>query len=311
MRVLLRFMPVPLILALSLVLGLANVVSPWAAELAPIPALTGRVVDQTSTLSEGEIASLTQQLQDLETEKGSQVAVLMVATTAPEDIAAYSIRVAEAWKLGRKQVDDGALLIIAKDDRTLRIEVGYGLEGALTDLVSRRIIDDHITPRFKQGDYFGGVQAGIAAIASIIRGEDLPPPARAARSRNGGESQGGGLWNGLGALLAAAFFLPAVLGPLKSALLAGAITFALVFFQSAGIFWSALLSIAAFFLVLIVGSVVALGHKMSGGSAFGRSSRGRSGMGWGGGGFGGRSGGFGGLGGGGGGFGGGGASGRW
>lgn len=295
-----------LLLALSFALG----IPPKAAELAPIPALTGRVVDQTGTLSDGEIAAITEQLQKLETEKGSQVAVLIVPTTEPEDIAAYSIRVAEAWKLGRKKVDDGALLIIAKNDRTLRIEVGYGLEGALTDLVSRRIIDDHITPRFKQGDFFGGVQAGIAAMSAIIRGESLPPPARAPGRGQGGESDDDGWLNGLGALLAAAFFLPAILGPLKSALLAGAVTFALLFFQSAGIFWSGFLGVAAFFLVLIVGSVVALGHKMSGGSSLGRS--GRSGRGWSGGGFGGRSGGFGGgFGGGGGGFGGGGASGRW
>src|SRR5215831_14383305 len=111
-----------------------------------IPPLTGRVVDQTGTLSSGDIASLTQTLKNLELRKGSQVAVLIVPTTQPETIEQFSIRVAEAWKIGRKKIDDGALLVVAKNDRHLRIEVGYGLEGALTDVTSRRIIDEDITP---------------------------------------------------------------------------------------------------------------------------------------------------------------------
>src|ERR1700744_5726758 len=120
----------------------------WAfAALADVavPPLSGRVVDQTGTLSAGDIASLTQTLKDFETRKGSQIAVLIVPTTAPETIEQYSIRVAEAWKIGRKKVDDGAILLVAKDDRKLRIEVGYGLEGALTDLTTKRIIDEIIT----------------------------------------------------------------------------------------------------------------------------------------------------------------------
>jgi uncharacterized protein len=284
-----------------------------AAELAPIPALTGRVVDATGTLTETQVAALSTQLQNLETEKGSQVAVLMVPTTAPEDIAAFSIRVAEAWKLGRKKVDDGALLIIAKNDRTLRIEVGYGLEGALSDLVSRRIIDDHITPKFRQGDFAGGVQAGVEAMAAIIRGEDLPPPAAQGTGRgDGGVSDGKSWLEGLGAVIMAGFFLAGALGPLKSGLLAGVVAFAIAFFSSTGWVLSAFLGVVAFFIVLIIGSVIFLGRKMTGGRSFGGSGRNRSGMGWGGGGFGGRSGGFGGgFGGGGGSFGGGGASGRW
>src|SRR6201747_2023981 len=114
-----------------------------AAEVA-VPPLSGRVVDQTGTLSSDDIAALTQTLKDLETRKGSQVAVLIVPTTAPESVEQYSIRVAEAWKIGRKRIDDGALLVVAKNDRKLRIEVGYGLEGALNDVTSRRIIDEII-----------------------------------------------------------------------------------------------------------------------------------------------------------------------
>src|SRR5271156_5810438 len=152
----------------------------WAfAALADVavPPLTGRVVDQTGTLSSGDIASLTQKLRDFEARKGSQVAVLIVPTTAPETIEQYSIRVAEAWKIGRKKVDDGAILVVAKDDRKLRIEVGYGLEGALTDVTSKRIIDEIITPKFKSGDFAGGISAGVDRIIGVIDGEPLPPPA--------------------------------------------------------------------------------------------------------------------------------------
>jgi uncharacterized protein len=142
-----------------------------------VPPLTGRVVDQTGTLSSGDIASLTQTLTDFQARKGSQIAVLIVPTTEPETIEQYSIRVAEAWKIGRKKIDDGALLVIAKNDRKLRIEVGYGLEGALTDVTSRRIIDEEIAPRFKAGDFAGGVAAGIDRMIRVIDGEPLPAPA--------------------------------------------------------------------------------------------------------------------------------------
>ena len=146
-----------------------------AADVA-VPPLSGRVVDQTGTLSGSDIASLTQTLKALETRKGSQVAVLIVPTTAPETIEQYSIRVAEAWKIGRKKIDDGALLVIAKDDRKLRIEVGYGLEGALNDVTAKRIIDEIITPRFRSGDFAGGISAGVDRIVGVIDGEKLPAP---------------------------------------------------------------------------------------------------------------------------------------
>ncbi|MCA6108712.1 TPM domain-containing protein [Bradyrhizobium cenepequi] len=148
---------------------------PAFAEIA-VPPLTGRVVDETGTLSSSEIASLTQTLEDLEKRKGSQIAVLIVPTTGEETIEQFSIRVAEAWKIGRRKIDDGALLVIAKDDRHLRIEVGYGLEGVLTDATTRRIIDEVIAPKFKSGDFAGGVAAGVSRMIRLIDGEQLPAP---------------------------------------------------------------------------------------------------------------------------------------
>jgi uncharacterized protein len=151
----------------------------WAAVAfadVAVPPLTGRVVDQTGTLDSSDIAALNQKLADLETRKGSQVAVLIVPTTEPETIEQYSIRVADAWKIGRKKIDDGALFVVAKNDRHLRIEVGYGLEGALTDVTTKRIIDEDITPRFKSGDFAGGISAGIDRIIRVINGEPLPAP---------------------------------------------------------------------------------------------------------------------------------------
>lgn len=151
----------------------------WAgAALAdvPVPPLTGRVVDQTGTLSSADIASLSQTLKDLEARKGSQIAVLIVPTTQPETIEQFSIRVAEAWKIGRRKIDDGALLVVAKNDRHLRIEVGYGLEGSLTDITTKRIIDEDITPKFRSGDFAGGIAAGLDRMIRIVDGEQLPAP---------------------------------------------------------------------------------------------------------------------------------------
>jgi uncharacterized protein len=147
-----------------------------AAEVA-VPPLSGRVVDQTATLSSDDIATLTRTIRSLELRKDSQIAVLIVPTTQPESIEQFSIRVAEAWKIGRKKIDDGALLVIAKNDHKLRIEVGYGLEGALTDVTARRIIDEVITPKFRSGDFAGGISSGVVRIIAVIDGEPLPAPA--------------------------------------------------------------------------------------------------------------------------------------
>ena len=157
--------------------------SPASADVA-VPQLAGRVVDQTGTLSSGDIAALSQKLSDFETRKGSQIAVLIVPTTDPETIEQFSIRVAEAWKIGRKKVDDGAILVVAKNDHHLRIEVGNGLEGALTDVTSRRIIDEVMTPKFREGDFAGGISAGVDRMMRVVDGEPLPVPSRSVNFAN-------------------------------------------------------------------------------------------------------------------------------
>src|SRR5882672_10809833 len=151
----------------------------WASvalAVVAVPPLVGRVLDQTGTLSSGDVASLNRTIRNFEARKGSQIAVLIVPTTDGEAIEQFSLRVAEAWKIGRKKIDDGAVLVIAKNDRHLRIEVGYGLEGALTDVTTKRIIDEEITPKFKSGDFAGGVSDGINRMIGLIDGEKLPTP---------------------------------------------------------------------------------------------------------------------------------------
>lgn len=145
---------------------------------ADIPPLKARVTDSTGTLSAQNIARLEQKLAAFEQEKGVQVAVLMVPTVEPESIEQYAVRVFEQWKLGRKRIDDGVLLVIAKNDRKLRIEVGYGLEGALNDATAKRIISDDIVPHFKHGDFAAGIDAGVSRILRVAGGEALPPPAQ-------------------------------------------------------------------------------------------------------------------------------------
>jgi uncharacterized protein len=147
-----------------------------AQELQPIPPLTMRVTDQTGTLTAAQQSELEQRLADFEARKGAQIAVLIVPTTAPEEIEQYSIRVAEAWKLGRKGVDDGALMTIAKNDHRIRIENAYGLEGVLTDAATNRIIEDTMVPLLRQGQYFEAISAGVDQMMKLIQGEPLPPP---------------------------------------------------------------------------------------------------------------------------------------
>ena len=158
------------IAALLLVLTCLGVVR---AEV-PVPQLAARVTDLTGTLNAAQTQALSSRLEAFEQKKGAQIAILIVPTTQPESIEQYGIRVVDAWKLGRKNVDDGALLLVAKDDRALRIEVGYGLEGALNDAVAHRIIDEIIVPEFKAGDYYRGIDAGVDAMMRIVSGEPLP-----------------------------------------------------------------------------------------------------------------------------------------
>ncbi|MEO6064759.1 MAG: TPM domain-containing protein [Lysobacterales bacterium] len=251
--------------------------------------MTGRVTDQTATLTADQKAALEQTLQAFEASKGSQLAVLIVSTTAPEAIEQYALRVAEQWKLGRKKVDDGAVLVVAKDDRALRIEVGYGLEGALNDATSKRIIGEIITPRFKQGDFYGGITAGVDRIIRVIDGEPLPEP----KGKRAGDTPDISQYIPIIFMLALVVggVLRAVLGRFLGALVTGGAV--------AVIAW---LIVGTAFIALVAGAIALFVTLLSGGMG-GRGVGGHYG------GFG--TGGFGRGGGGGGGFGGGGASGRW
>jgi uncharacterized protein len=294
-----------LLLALCIFVAFAYTAS---ADVA-VPPLTGRVVDQTGTLSSGDIASLNQTLKDLETRKGSQIAVLIVPTTAPETIEQYSIRVAEAWKIGRKKIDDGALLVVAKDDHHLRIEVGYGLEGSLTDVATHRIIDEVITPKFKAGDFAGGISAGIDRMIKVIDGETLPAP-EPPHWQESGSFDGSDLLNPvtLIGLVILGGFLRTMLGRLIGSTATGGVVAAVAWFIAGSIAASLLAGGIAFVVAMFADAFLPSGPV----------GRGRYGGGWGGGyggggwgGGGGGSSGSGGFGGGGGSFGGGGASGSW
>jgi uncharacterized protein len=262
-----------------------------------VPPLTGRVVDLTATLSSSQKESLEQKLKAFEDSKGSQVAVLIVPTTAPEAIEQYSIRVAEQWKIGRKKVDDGAILVVAKDDHKLRIEVGYGLEGALTDLTSKRIIDEEIVPKFRSGDFAGGISAGIDRMLRVIDGEPLPPPKPQAQYANNFDI--GNLLNPfviVGVLIVGGLFR-AIFGRLFGSVAAGSLVSIAAWFFIGSLIVSGVAGLVAFVFTLFSDAV------MSG------TGRGGTWVGSGGGGsFSGSGGGFSG---GGGSFGGGGASGSW
>jgi len=285
----------------------------WAqAALADVavPPLVGRVVDQTNTLNSSYIDTLNQRIRSFEQRKGSQIAILIVPTTQPETIEQYSIRAAEAWKIGRKKIDDGAILVIAKNDHKLRIEVGYGVEGALTDVTSRRIIDEVIAPRFRSGDFVGGINAGLTRIIGVIDGEPLPAPAPEA-------SHGQDLdWNTLssfapffivGAIVVGGF-LRALFGTLLGSAAAGGIVGVIAWLLAGSLALAVVTGGVAFVFVLIAGSFASMGPP---GRGYGPSAGGWSGSG------GGWSGGSStrdsdsGWGGGGGSFGGGGASGSW
>ena len=288
-------------------LTLAGVSLCLAQSLQPIPKLESRVTDLTGTLTAAQLSQLEEKLQDLEARKGSQLAVLMVPTTQPEEIEQYGIRVFDMWKAGRKGIDDGALLIIAKEDRAMRIEVGRGLEGALTDLTSSRIISETITPLFRQGDFYAGINAGLDQMIRVVDGEPLPPPDRGWQGR----PQGFGAWLPflfLGVFVGAPL-LRTLFGRAFGSILTGAVTGALLWFAG-----------QALLIAVLVGGIALLVSLAGFAGPRGWSSYPRSG-GWGGG-MGGFGGGFGGGGSGGGGFGGGftggggsaaggGASGRW
>jgi uncharacterized protein len=262
-----------------------------------VPPLAARVTDLTATLSPEQKQTLETLLAQFEAKKGSQIAVLIVPTTQPETIEQYGIRVAEVWKLGRKGVDDGALLLVAKDDHTLRIEVGYGLEGVLNDATAKRIVAEIITPYFKQGDYYNGILSGVTRMTGVVEGEPLPAPRERAPSASSSGNYESLLFIGFIMVLVVGGILRTLLGRLPAAAIIGLATGLLAWLIVAPVVIAAIVGVISFFFTLA-----------GGGRGFGGIGMG----GYGGGGFGG-TGGFGGGGfsGGGGGFGGGGASGSW
>ncbi len=283
-------------LRLSLTVLLATLLASsmaWAD--VAVPPLTSRVTDQTATLTAQQIGSLEQTLAAFEARKGSQIGVLIVTSTQPETIEQYSIRVVEQWRLGRKGVDDGALLIIAKNDRKMRIEVGYGLEGALTDVVCARIIREIIAPRFRDGDLYGGITDGINRLIGVVDGEPLPAPPPEAHDTSPGVS-----WPIiLFAIIILSQISRAIFGRLPGALVTGGVAGAVAWFLVGLVAMAIPVAVVGFIVTLVGGSS---------GRFIGPGSVGGFGGGFGGGGFGRGGGGFSG---GGGGFGGGGASGSW
>jgi len=264
-----------------------------------VPPVPGRVIDQTGTLTTSEINTLSQTLAQFDAKKGTQFAVLIVKSTAPESIEQTALRVAEQWKLGRKKIDDGAILLIAKDDRAVRIEVGYGLEGALNDATSKRIIEQFITPEFRNGNYFAGINAGIQQMIRIADGEPLPPVAAA---NDGAPSDSLRFAPVLFMLaLAVGMVMRSFMGHALASVVTGGAVTVLAWVIAGSLFFAVIAGIFAFILTL-------LGGLKGGGGAGGWSSH--SGGGFGGGYSGGGSIG-GGFSGGGGSFGGGGASGKW
>jgi len=269
---------------------------PWAAAEVAVPPLKARVTDLTGTLSASQVQTLEERLRDFERGKGSQIAVLMLPSTAPETIEQYSIRVANSWKIGRAKVDDGVILVVAKNDRKLRIEVGRGLEGAIPDAVAKRVVSDVISPYFRSGDFYGGIAAGTDTLMKLIQGESLPPPKAQGASERTEEGYGQLflifllVFLFLGGVLAK--FLGRLLGATATAGIVGVAAWVVAGTLAVAIF----AAVFAFVVTLIV-------------SASGFSSGRWGGGGWssGGGGFGGG----GGFSGGGGGFSGGGASGSW
>lgn len=267
-----------------------------AQELQAVPQITARVTDQTATLAPEQRNRLESKLADFERQKGAQIALLIVPTVNPETVEQYALRVVEAWKLGRKGVDDGALLLIARNDRKLRIEVGYGLEGALNDATAKRIISETITPRFKQGDYFGGIDAGLDAMIKVISGESLPEPKPSTPAVDDEFDFESMLPIGFILIFVVGGILRAIFGRFLAAGIVGAAAGVI----ASLVFASMLIAVIAGFVAFIVSLLVGFS---GGGSRRGWTSGGSSSS-WGGGSGGGFSGG-------GGSFGGGGASGGW
>ncbi len=272
-----------------LLFALGGLAAESNADAVAVPPLAHRVTDLTNTLTSEQQSALESRLAQFEQQKGSQIAVLLVPTTQPETIEQYAIRVVDVWKLGRKKVDDGILIIVAKNDHKMRIEVGYGLEGVVPDVIAKRIVAEIMAPHFRQGDFFGGINAAAEQLIALISGEALPVPAA--------QSAGNGQWEGmLPLLLFGGLIVGALLRAMFGNFLGGAI--------NGGLIGAAVWIFGGSLIVALVLAFIAFVITMSGGvgmlPGIGRGGFGRGG-GFGGGGFSG----------GGGGFGGGGASGNW
>ena len=272
-----------------------------AAEGDPIavPKLSKRVTDLTATLSAADESRIEARLKEFEAKKGAQIAVLIVGTTQPETIFDYSMRVVDAWKLGRKDIDDGVLFLIAKNDRKLQILTGRGTQGVLTDAMSKRIISEIVAPKFRASDFAGGIDDGVAKIIDVLQGEALPPPPE---KKHSAVKQGSNIESFLVLGVVAALFvgplLRSMLGRFMGATATGGVTGAAAWFLAGGMVFPIVAGIIIFFVVLLMGAM-----------NLGRGGGGFTGGGWGGGGS--SSGSSGGFSGGGGGFDGGGASGDW
>lgn len=269
-----------------------------AQDFQKIPPLESRVTDLTNTLSQAQIDDISNELETFEKAKGSQIAVLMVPTTQPETIEQYGIRVADEWKLGREGVDDGIILIVAKEDRKMRIEVGYGLEGAVPDAYAKRIIEQIIKPEFRSGDFYHGVKKGVEALMGLVEGEPLPEPTHGVSS--GGKSKGGKFVGLLFPLLLVGLAVGNHTLKKKLGKKWGAFAFFVVLFIGAAIFINIIAGIFISTVLTLIFSFPGKGGGRGGGGWYGGFGGGSSG-----------GGGFGGFSGGGGGFGGGGASGGW
>lgn len=299
-----RFLLQALLLALWLPLASVAV---WAqGGVQPVPPLTAHVMDGTGTLTPAQKAALEAKLTAFEQSRGAQVVMLMVSTTQPEDIAAYAQRIGDSWKIGRKDIGDGLLLVVAKNDRTVRIETTKALEGAIPDLAASQIIETALTPRFKQGDFAGGLDAAADQIMARITGENLPAP-----QGNAGRGSGGGFdWTTLAVFL---FFAVPIGGRILSSVLGRKLGSVATGGAVGVLAWLFTSSLVIGVIAALAGMVFALISGLGGGMGrMGGRSSGWGGGGFGGGGFGGGSRGGGGFSSGGGGnFGGGGASGNW
>ena len=255
-----------------------------SADEVAVPPLAHRVTDLTATLSTEQQAALESKLVQFEQQKGSQIAVLIVPTSQPEDLAQYSIRVVDVWKLGRKKVDDGILILVAKDDRKMRIEVGYGLEGVIPDAVAKRIVAEIMAPHFKQGDFYGGIDASVDALIGLIGDEALPAQPQRQAAGNGG-------WEGMlplllfGGLIVGGI-LRAVFGSFLGGAATGGLIGAAVWIFGGGLLVALILAIIAFFLTMSggfgAGNMLGSGGFGSGGSGGGSFSGGGGGFGGGG-----------------------------